>query len=218
MVDDEPSLYRRLGVTPAATTSEIRDAYRRLAVRFHPDHLLDAAATDRKLAERRMREINEAWAVLRDPDRRLAYDRSRAGSTGRSRDRRAARTSAEAVRKRSAPVEPEPDLDIDQPVPGRLHLARHLPWLALIIVLALIVVFTAYADRDPGPGDDRTPSRPEVGSCVDIAPGPTAVVVPCDGPHEFRVVARVSDPSTCPGGSEGRRLDPDGRFDCLESA
>ncbi len=71
----EEDLYRILEVEPHADLRALRAAYRRLARRYHPDITDDAAAA------RRMSEINRAWAVLRDPVQRAAYDRSRAAPT-----------------------------------------------------------------------------------------------------------------------------------------
>ncbi len=60
--------YSTLGVPAAATAEEIRAAYRRLARLYHPD--LNAGPE----AEARMKEINEAYATLSDPQRRRHYD------------------------------------------------------------------------------------------------------------------------------------------------
>lgn len=71
--------YEVLGVAPDAPAGEVRRAYLREARRHHPDRHAGAAPSataGRDAAERRMRELNEAWSVLRDPDRRAAYDRS----------------------------------------------------------------------------------------------------------------------------------------------
>lgn len=65
-------LYDRLGVPPSASTEEIRRAYLRLARVHHPDFHTDADA--RLSNEREMQSINEAWAVLGDPERRRAHD------------------------------------------------------------------------------------------------------------------------------------------------
>jgi hypothetical protein len=67
--------YEVLGVPPDAEPSEIRRAYLALARRNHPDYFAGAAGGERAEAERRMRAINEAWAVLGDGARRRAYDR-----------------------------------------------------------------------------------------------------------------------------------------------
>ena len=68
--------YQRLGVTPDATTAEIRRSWLRLAREHHPDFHVDAGAITRAANEREMQAINDAWAVLSDPDRRRAYDLS----------------------------------------------------------------------------------------------------------------------------------------------
>src|SRR3954462_7290391 len=59
--------YERLGVANNASRDQIRDAYRTLARRNHPDAKGEASASA-------MAEINEAWRVLSDPDRRAVYD------------------------------------------------------------------------------------------------------------------------------------------------
>lgn len=65
-------LYARLGVTPSASAADIRSAYLKLARIHHPDfHNNDAA---RQSNEREMQSINEAWAILGDPERRRAHD------------------------------------------------------------------------------------------------------------------------------------------------
>lgn len=61
--------YHTLGVSREASADEIKKAFRRLARKYHPDISKEADA------EMRMKEINEAYAVLSDPKRRAAYDR-----------------------------------------------------------------------------------------------------------------------------------------------
>ena len=60
--------YDILGVTRSATASEIKRAYRKLAVRYHPDKNPDPAA------EQLFKLINEAYEVLGDPPKRSRYD------------------------------------------------------------------------------------------------------------------------------------------------
>ena len=61
--------YQTLGVPRTATQADIRKAFRRLARQHHPD--VNRGNAD---AERRFKEINEAHAVLGDPEKRRAYD------------------------------------------------------------------------------------------------------------------------------------------------
>jgi curved DNA-binding protein len=60
--------YDVLGVARDATQDEIKKAFRRLARKYHPD------VSKEPDAEQRMKEINEAYAVLSDPEKRAAYD------------------------------------------------------------------------------------------------------------------------------------------------
>jgi curved DNA-binding protein len=68
--------YETLGVPRTATQEEIKRAYRKLARKFHPD--LQPAA-ERAQAAERFKEINEAYEVLSDPDKRAKYDALGAG-------------------------------------------------------------------------------------------------------------------------------------------
>ena len=68
--------YDVLGVAQDAPAAAVRAAYLGLARRHHPDYFTDATASVRADAEQRMRAVNEAWAVLSDPGRRAAYDRT----------------------------------------------------------------------------------------------------------------------------------------------
>ena len=61
--------YEVLGVSKTATQDEIRKAFRKLARQHHPD-----VAKDKKKAEEKFKEINEAYEVLSDPDKRQKYD------------------------------------------------------------------------------------------------------------------------------------------------
>ena len=65
--------YSTLGVERGATEDEIRRAYRKLARKYHPD------VSKESDAEARMRDVNEAYDVLRDQEKRQAYDNLAAG-------------------------------------------------------------------------------------------------------------------------------------------
>src|SRR6059036_1805732 len=63
--------YEILGVSRSASEDDIKKAYRKLALRYHPDRNPE----DRHEAEERFKEISEAYQVLSDPERRGLYDR-----------------------------------------------------------------------------------------------------------------------------------------------
>lgn len=66
--------YDILGVKPSASAAEIKKAYHKLALQYHPDKAVDNGYTLEQ-AQKLMTELNEAYAVLSDPKKREAYDR-----------------------------------------------------------------------------------------------------------------------------------------------
>jgi DnaJ-class molecular chaperone len=70
---NQENYYRLLNVDSTATSAEITRAYRIAMKRAHPDH---AHPTQRQAAEEITKELNRAYSVLSNPDRRQSYDRT----------------------------------------------------------------------------------------------------------------------------------------------
>ncbi len=69
MVKDS-ELYDRLGINSSSTENEIKKAYRKLSVKYHPDKNPD----DKENATKKFQEISEAYSVLSDSEKRQQYD------------------------------------------------------------------------------------------------------------------------------------------------
>ncbi|HEU5055937.1 MAG TPA: DnaJ domain-containing protein [Kofleriaceae bacterium] len=105
MANAERDAYRVLQVDPHADPDVIAAAYRVLARRLHPDR--GGADADR------MAELNAAYARIRDPEERRAYDRERRAGIQRS----------------AAPTVVDPDgVPYSQPSDGRLDFGRYAGW------------------------------------------------------------------------------------------
>src|SRR4051795_3955417 len=70
MAATRPDLYKVLGVSKSASAEELKQAHRKLVRRYHPDRNPGDAA-----AEERFKEVQAAYDVLSDPDKRKQYDR-----------------------------------------------------------------------------------------------------------------------------------------------
>eukprot|EP01012_Entosiphon_sulcatum_P057842 TRINITY_DN81706_c0_g1_i1.p1 TRINITY_DN81706_c0_g1~~TRINITY_DN81706_c0_g1_i1.p1 ORF type:complete len:210 (+),score=25.61 TRINITY_DN81706_c0_g1_i1:54-683(+) len=70
--------YEVLGVKPTASQEEIKKAYRREALKWHPDR----HPTNKAEAERRFKDISEAWHALQDKNSRAQYDFAKAHGNG----------------------------------------------------------------------------------------------------------------------------------------
>ena len=66
--------YEVLGVAKGASAEEIKSAYRKLALKWHPDRWVNGSDAEKKTAEENFKEAAEAYSVLSDPDKRAKYD------------------------------------------------------------------------------------------------------------------------------------------------
>ena len=66
--------YEVLGVDKKASADQIKSAYRKLALKWHPDRWVNGSDAEKKTAEENFKEAAEAYSVLSDPDKRARYD------------------------------------------------------------------------------------------------------------------------------------------------
>ncbi len=78
MAENKRDYYEVLGVAKTATADEIKKAYRKMAIKYHPDKYPDNTEEEKKAkkaAEEKFKEAAEAYSVLSDADKRAKYDR-----------------------------------------------------------------------------------------------------------------------------------------------
>lgn len=66
--------YEVLGLSKGASIDEIKAAYRKLALQWHPDKWVNGTDAEKKTAEEKFKEASEAYSVLSDPDKKAKYD------------------------------------------------------------------------------------------------------------------------------------------------
>lgn len=71
---DNKGYYKTLGVAEKATDDEIKKAFRKLSIKYHPDKQSGKSDKEKKEAEAKFKEVNEAYQVLSDKDKRAKYD------------------------------------------------------------------------------------------------------------------------------------------------
>jgi len=184
--------YELLGVAPDASAGQIRDAYRRAARLHHPD------AGGERSAEA-MAEINRAWWVLRDPDRRHAYDLGLPGPSARP----------------STPAPPPAPDDDDEDAPPRRPtfnpLARYqdpprFPWRFMAVLAALGIGVVLLGVLLNSPTKPRPPDNVLVtGSCIVVQTNGDAAEVDCSTPNDGVVVTLVAFDERCAAGLEPHR-------------
>ena len=76
---EDKNYYEILGVNENATEEEINKAFKKLALKWHPDRWVDGTDDEKKTAEEKFKEISEAKDILTNPNKRKEYDMRRNG-------------------------------------------------------------------------------------------------------------------------------------------
>ena len=66
--------YEVLGLEKGASLDDIKGAYRKAALKWHPDRWVSGTDAEKKNAEEKFKEASEAYSVLSDPDKKAKYD------------------------------------------------------------------------------------------------------------------------------------------------
>lgn len=141
---DGDDYYAVLGIAPGASAAAIRQAFRRQAMRWHPDHFTTAPPERQEYAARRMRAILAAQHALGDPLRRHFYDRSRAGIRPSKTSFSVGGHGGVTYARAAVPRGVAPAGGNDNPA-GRL-------FGVLCAIIALALVGRALTTLDDGPG------------------------------------------------------------------
>jgi hypothetical protein len=116
----EKNYYQILGISPKATSMEIRRVYRQLAILNHPDRNPSSQAT------LRMQEINEAYSVLGEKHKRIKYDSERGNFHTRAQTTSAPQRTATNLQQVFAE-----------------DVIRRIGFLPLVIAIAVLVISTS---------------------------------------------------------------------------
>lgn len=113
--------YHVLGVSRQASSREIKSAYRKLAVQYHPDKNKSTEA------EQKIKEINEAYNVLRDKARKWEYDQKLSGADNRMWTQTTAYTSSRPEFRFGQAFTGEPPVASEEKAPEASSVKSRLP-------------------------------------------------------------------------------------------
>ena len=165
----ESDHYRTLGLAPDASAAEIRDRYRLLISLFHPDRI----ATGARWEEQFVRRLNQAYGVLKRPEKRRRYDRElgREYSDGRDEPpaQQAARSQAPSNRSRRTAM---PEVAATELFYRYRFLARHpKATIWLLILVALVILLLVSTNGSKVTTLTLTEAPPSEGRVADRVPG-----------------------------------------------
>jgi hypothetical protein len=179
MSQQNQNYYAVLGVTPTASTEQLRAAYREKVRIIHPDSAVAASPT----ASLQMAEVVRAWSTLSNPDLKRAYD-------------------AELFDAELFDVESE----VEDSFPPTPVVHGHFPKRLIGWILAIGVVSVLVLDVMSGP---VVPTKPDgllqSGSCVVVDANQLAVEVGCEVDHYGVVMQLIGFDMTCSSDTEAIR-------------
>ena len=179
MSQQNQNYYAVLGVTPTASTEQLRAAYREKVRIIHPDSAVAASPT----ASLQMAEVVRAWSTLSNPDLKRAYD-------------------AELFDAELFDVESE----VEDPFPPTPIVRGYFPKRLIGWILAIGVVSVLVLDVMSGP---VVPTKPDgllqSGSCVVVDANQLAVEVGCEVDHYGVVRQLIGFDMTCSSDTEAIR-------------
>ena len=146
-----------------------------------------------------MAEVNSAWEVLGNPQRRAEYDRTLAASGS------AGETYSSAARPADAPTSPRYSEPAFNPL-ARYQSPPRFPWRFMGVLFLLGVAFVVLGivtASDPRP--PVVDNLLEIGSCVAIEANGDAAERLCSESHDGVVTALLTEGFACPEGSEPHR-------------
>jgi DnaJ domain len=187
-----PTHYERLGVTPDATVTQLRDAYRRAARAAHPDRHGDASAEQ-------MADVNEAWRVLSDAARRSRYDAELFSGEPKSGSDDSTTVSAGSGSWRGDTRAPA--TESAQPVQPARFPWRFAVGMSLAGIAALLIAAAFTDEGEPAVVDNLL----QPGECVVALDAFEVAEASCDRNHDFVVKVVVGFEETCPTGTEQYR-------------
>src|SRR5205814_9533590 len=95
------------------------------------------------------------------------------------------------------------DAPLAQPGDVTVSIARAIPWVAVLVILVAIFIFTAYAGKN---GTDDSPNS-LLNHCVVSGSASAVRAVPCEGPNDGKVVQIVDRASLCQRGATSRSIE-----------
>jgi len=179
MSQQNQNYYAVLGVTPTASTEQLRAAYREKVRIIHPDSAVAASPT----ASSQMAEVVRAWSTLSNPDLKRAYD-------------------AELFDAELFDVESE----VEDSFPPTPVVRGHFPKRLIGWILAIGVVSVLVLDVMSGPVvPTKLDGLLQSGSCVVVDANQLAVEVGCEVDHYGVVRQLIGFDMTCPSDTEAIR-------------